>query len=78
MEWAFKQTNIGSVLILLIALDAGSHSQKSRETDFRLHATEGIGRMQESRLGQMTSLYYTRAAEMMNLSKGTVRVETSA
>lgn len=58
MEWAVKQTNIGSVLILLIALDAGSHSQKSRETDFRLHVAEGIGRMQESRFGQRTSLLY--------------------
>lgn len=60
MEWAFKQTIIGSVLILLIALDAASrsHSRTSRETDFRLHATEGIGRMQESRLGQRTSLLY--------------------
>lgn len=35
-ERAFKQTNIGSVLILLIALDAAcrSHSRTSRETDF--------------------------------------------
>jgi len=79
MEWAFKQTNIGSVLILLIALDAASrsHSRTSRETDFRLHATEGIGRCKNLDWVKGQA-YYTRAAEMMNLSKGTVRVETSA
>jgi hypothetical protein len=70
MEWAFKQTNVWSVLILLIA------STPLTALILESHVKRISGSMLQKVSDECKNLdwvkgqaYYTRAAEMMNLFK---------